>query len=129
MYVELLLFLLLFLFSCLFLLLLLFLLQFFVVEYFCFVVVLDVFVRVVVRVRSGGGVVTARFCHPKVAAECDAYVCGGISPTVSFKDGLDDSVIREEFRSEIEIFVQKKADFLLGEFFGDVKVIANKLFH
>lgn len=64
---------------------------------------------------------TALDIAKEVAAECDAYVCGGISPTVSFKDGLDDSIIREEFRSEIEIFVQKKADFLLGEFFGDVK--------
>ena len=58
----------------------------------------------------------------EVAASCDAYVCGGISPTISFKEGMTEAVIREEFRTEIEIFVQKKADFLLGEFFGDVKV-------
>ena len=58
----------------------------------------------------------------QVAASCDAYVCGGISPTVSYKEGMSDAVIREEFRTEIEIFVQKKADFILGEFFGDVKV-------
>lgn len=57
----------------------------------------------------------------EVAASCDAYVCGGISPTVSFKEGVDPSVVKEEFRTEIDIFVQKKADFLLGEFFGDVR--------
>ena len=58
----------------------------------------------------------------EVAASCDAYVCGGISPTVSFKEGVDPSVVKEEFRTEIDIFVQKKVDFLLGEFFGDVRV-------
>jgi len=57
----------------------------------------------------------------EVAAPVDAYVCGGISPTVSFKEGCDDSVVMEEFRVMLEIFVEKGVDFLLGEFFGDVR--------
>ena len=57
-----------------------------------------------------------------MAAPVDAYVCGGISPTVSFKEGCDDSVVMEEFRVMLEIFVEKGVDFLLGEFFGDVRV-------
>lgn len=57
----------------------------------------------------------------EVAESCDAYVCGGITPTVSFADGKSEDVVREEFKTEIDIFVRKRADFLLGEFFGDVK--------
>ena len=58
----------------------------------------------------------------QVAGPVDAYVCGGVSPTVSYKEGCDVSVVKEEFKTMIDIFVQKKVDFLLGEFFGDVKV-------
>lgn len=64
----------------------------------------------------------------EVAAPVDAYVCGGISPTVSYKEGCEESAVMEEFRVMLEIFVEKGVDFLLGEFFGDVEeaVIAVK---
>jgi len=57
----------------------------------------------------------------EVAAPVDAFVCGGVSPTVSFHEGCDESVVMEEFRVMIDIFVKKQVDFLIGEFFGDVK--------
>jgi len=57
----------------------------------------------------------------EVAKEVDAYVCGSVSPTVSFKNGLDETAVKAEIQMQIGIFVQKNVNFLLGEFFGNIQ--------
>lgn len=57
----------------------------------------------------------------EVAKEVDAYVCGGITPTLSFKNGLGEAAVKADFKKQIEIFIEKNVDFLLGWFFGNIQ--------
>lgn len=50
----------------------------------------------------------------------DVWVCGSITPTTSFERGAGEEAVKEELKPMVDIFVDKKADFLLAEFFGDI---------
>ncbi|XP_074657588.1 betaine--homocysteine S-methyltransferase 1-like isoform X2 [Tubulanus polymorphus] len=47
-------------------------------------------------------------------------VCGGISPTKSYKQNAGEDVVKSEFRKQCDVYIENNVDFLLGEFFGNV---------
>ena len=51
----------------------------------------------------------------KVAAEGDALVLGGISQCPSYLDNLGKAKVQNEFRKQIQVFVEAGLDFLLCE--------------
>lgn len=57
----------------------------------------------------------------EVAAEGDAVVCGGLSPTPTYKQGKGKKAVQAEFEKQVGIFVENGVDFILGEFFGDIE--------
>ena len=56
----------------------------------------------------------------EAAASTGAWVCGSITPTTSFERGAKEQAVKEELKPMVDIFVERKADFLLAEFFSDV---------
>eukprot|EP00057_Strongylocentrotus_purpuratus_P010377 XP_011664851.1 PREDICTED: betaine--homocysteine S-methyltransferase 1 [Strongylocentrotus purpuratus] len=58
----------------------------------------------------------------EVADEGGALVAGSLSPITAYKEGTEGKeFIQNEFKKQCDIFVEKKVDFLLGEFFGEVE--------
>ncbi|XP_071504432.1 betaine--homocysteine S-methyltransferase 1-like [Diadema antillarum] len=57
----------------------------------------------------------------EVAEEGDALVAGSLSPIPGYMHGKGKEFVQSEFRKQCDIFVNKKVDFLMGEFFGHVE--------
>ncbi|KAJ8045321.1 Betaine--homocysteine S-methyltransferase 1 [Holothuria leucospilota] len=56
----------------------------------------------------------------EVAKEGNALVAGSVSPVVEYMTLKEKKGAIEEFKKQIEIFIEKKVDFLIGEFFGHI---------
>lgn len=50
-----------------------------------------------------------------MAAEGDALVLGGLSQTPSYLSGLGKAKVQEEFQKQVDVFVEKDVDFVIGE--------------
>ncbi|XP_072045474.1 betaine--homocysteine S-methyltransferase 1-like [Amphiura filiformis] len=57
----------------------------------------------------------------EVADEGDALVAGSLSPLPAYVEKKSKAYIQEEFRKQCEVYVEKGADFLLGEFYAHVE--------
>ncbi|XP_065837098.1 betaine--homocysteine S-methyltransferase 1-like [Oscarella lobularis] len=57
----------------------------------------------------------------EVAAEGDALVLGGLSQTPSYLSGLGKAKVQEEFQKQVDVFVEKDVDFVIGEYFEHVE--------
>ena len=51
----------------------------------------------------------------QVAGPGGALMCGGISPTQSYVEVRHKETVQDELRRQVAVFVDQKADFLLGE--------------
>nr|CAD7445276.1 unnamed protein product [Timema bartmani] len=59
----------------------------------------------------------------RVAAEGDALVAGGLSQTPTYLSNKGKSVVQEEFKKQVDVFVQEEIDFLICEYFEHVEEI------
>jgi len=50
-----------------------------------------------------------------VAREGDALVAGGICQTPSYLSGKGKTVVQQEFRNQVEVFVENDLDFIICE--------------
>jgi len=50
-----------------------------------------------------------------VASEGDALVAGGICQTPSYLSGKDKTPVQQEFRKQVEVFVENDLDFIICE--------------
>ncbi|GIX73065.1 betaine--homocysteine S-methyltransferase 1 [Caerostris extrusa] len=57
----------------------------------------------------------------EVANEGDALVGGGISQTPSYLSGKGKENVQEEFRKQVQVFVNNKVDFLICEYFEHIE--------
>ncbi|CAH1792305.1 unnamed protein product [Owenia fusiformis] len=57
----------------------------------------------------------------EVAAEGDALTCGGLSPTPSYGQGKGKQAVQDEFRKQVEIYMEHDLDFMLAEFFATIE--------
>ncbi|KAI0214242.1 Betaine--homocysteine S-methyltransferase 1 [Lamellibrachia satsuma] len=57
----------------------------------------------------------------EVASEGDALVLGGVCQTPSYLSGMGKEAVQEEFRKQIEVFVENGVDFLLCEYFEHIE--------
>ena len=51
----------------------------------------------------------------EVAAEGDALVLGGVSQTPAYLSGLGEEKVKEQYRSQMDVFLKHEVDFLLAE--------------
>ena len=51
----------------------------------------------------------------EVANEGDAIVCGGLSPVPGYVMGKGEKAVRQEFRNQVDVFMEHKVDFVLAE--------------
>lgn len=51
----------------------------------------------------------------EVAEEGDALVLGGVCQTPTYLSGQGKEAVKAEFRKQVQVFVEKKVDFLLAE--------------
>ena len=58
----------------------------------------------------------------EVANEGDILVCGGLSPVDSFCSGQGEEATRKEFRTQLDVFIQQKVDFVLAEVSMEVRL-------
>ena len=54
----------------------------------------------------------------EVALPGGALVCGGVSPSLSYPAGSGKVAVQAELRKQVDVFIQRKVDFLLGEVSG-----------
>nr|CAD7453136.1 unnamed protein product [Timema tahoe] len=59
----------------------------------------------------------------RVAAEGDALVAGGLSQTPTYLSNKGKIVVQEEFKKQVDVFVQEEIDFLICEYFEHVEEI------
>ncbi|XP_064623051.1 betaine--homocysteine S-methyltransferase 1-like [Lineus longissimus] len=59
----------------------------------------------------------------EIARPGNAFVCGGVSPTGTYTDGKGKAAVQEEFKQQVNIYVDNHCDFLLAEFFPYVEEI------
>jgi len=57
----------------------------------------------------------------EVADEFDALVCGGVCQTPTYLSGLGKVRTQDEFRKQMEVFVEQDVDFLLAEYYEHVE--------
>jgi len=57
----------------------------------------------------------------EVADEFDALVCGGVCQTPTYLSGLGKSKTQDEFRKQMEVFIEQDVDFLLAEYYEHVE--------
>ncbi|XP_036618627.1 betaine--homocysteine S-methyltransferase 1 [Trichosurus vulpecula] len=57
----------------------------------------------------------------EVAAEGDALVAGGVSQTPSYLSCKSETEVKKIFRQQLEVFMKKKVDFLIAEYFEHVE--------
>lgn len=57
------------------------------------------------------------------ADEGNCLVAAGLSPVPSFGQGLSEEIVRAEFAKQVEVFSQHDIDFVIAEFFIDVREI------
>ncbi|KAJ7335884.1 hypothetical protein JRQ81_013825 [Phrynocephalus forsythii] len=57
----------------------------------------------------------------EVAEEGDALVAGGVSQTPSYLSSKSEAEVKTIFRKQLDIFVKKKVDFLIAEYFEHVE--------
>ncbi|XP_055931359.1 betaine--homocysteine S-methyltransferase 1-like [Argiope bruennichi] len=57
----------------------------------------------------------------EVANEGDALVAGGISQTPSYLSGKGKKSVQDEFRKQVQVFVNNKVDFLICEYFEHIE--------
>ncbi|CAH1790206.1 unnamed protein product [Owenia fusiformis] len=57
----------------------------------------------------------------EVAAEGDVLICGGLSPTPTYKEGKGKQTVQDEFRKQVEIYLENDVDFMLAEFFSTIE--------
>jgi len=57
----------------------------------------------------------------EVAEEGDALVLGGVCQTPTYLSGQGKEAVKAEFRKQVQVFVEKKVDFLLAEYFEHVE--------
>jgi len=57
----------------------------------------------------------------EVANEYDALVCGGICQTPTYLHNLSRESVKDEFRKQLEVFIEKDVDFILAEYFEHVE--------
>lgn len=63
-----------------------------------------------------------RIAH-EVANEGDALVAGGISQTPTYLSGLGKNKTQQEFKKQVDVFLENKVDFLIAEYFEHVEEI------
>ncbi|PIK58113.1 putative betaine--homocysteine S-methyltransferase 1 [Apostichopus japonicus] len=56
-----------------------------------------------------------------VASEGDAIVAGSMSPVPAYVEGKGKEVVVNEFQKQVNVFKEKKVDFLLAEFFAYIE--------
>ncbi|XP_039250161.2 betaine--homocysteine S-methyltransferase 1-like [Styela clava] len=59
----------------------------------------------------------------KAADENGCLVCGGISPVPAFAQKKDESIVRREFSKQIEVYRKHDVDFVMCEFFNDIREV------
>jgi len=57
----------------------------------------------------------------EVADEYDALVCGGVCQTPTYLSGLGKQKTQDEFRKQMEVFLEEDVDFLLAEYYEHVE--------
>uniref|UniRef100_A0A8C5EDY7 Betaine--homocysteine S-methyltransferase 1-like n=1 Tax=Gouania willdenowi TaxID=441366 RepID=A0A8C5EDY7_GOUWI len=57
----------------------------------------------------------------EVAEEGDALVAGGVSQTPSFLSCKSENDVKQIFKKQLDVFVQKNVDFLIAEYFEHVE--------
>jgi len=57
----------------------------------------------------------------EVADEFDALVCGGVCQTPTYLSGLGKVKTQDEFRKQMEVFIEQDVDFLLAEYYEHVE--------
>jgi len=57
----------------------------------------------------------------EVADEFDALVCGGVCQTPTYLSGLGKVKTQDEFRKQMEVFIEHDVDFLLAEYYEHVE--------
>ena len=51
----------------------------------------------------------------EIANEGDAIVCGGLSPVPGYVTGKGEEAVRQEFRNQVDVFMEHEVDFVLAE--------------
>ncbi|KAG5841191.1 betaine--homocysteine S-methyltransferase 1-like [Anguilla rostrata] len=57
----------------------------------------------------------------EVANEGGALVAGGVSQTPCYVDSTSESKVKEIFKKQLDVFIEKNVDFLIAEFFQHVE--------
>ena len=58
-----------------------------------------------------------------MASEGDALVAGGICQTPSYLSGRGKTIVQQEFRKQVEVFVENDLDFIICEVSSNVPTI------
>ncbi|XP_038066777.1 betaine--homocysteine S-methyltransferase 1-like [Patiria miniata] len=57
----------------------------------------------------------------QVASQGDALVAGGLSPVMCYCVDKGKDNVQKEFKKQLDVFMEKDVDFVLGEFFGTIQ--------
>lgn len=75
------------------------------------------------RIMYTGQAINEAACSiaKEVASEGDALVAGGICQTPSYLSGKGKTAVQQEFRKQVEVFVENDLDFIICEYFEHVE--------